>query len=300
MIWGVVFAVSAGLMWCGTGTIISRVARQGKDPIGLMAVTSLLSTVIVWILVPRYDVLANEAIPRLGELIFYMAVAGSSVSVGYLFLQAAMRKGHHGATFAICQSALVFPFIVGVLFWNSQATLWNYGGIASILLCLVFLGMAEGDGEHDAPEPGRLIWLSLALLALVLTGTELILKEATTKWDNWDDVANIRIPISFTAGTIIYQVLAIALKRYNRNMPFIEGILMTALVIPSQLLIFQALEIFSAHKLNGIGWPTAISTCIVSFSFYSIFILKEPLTKLRLTGLLFGIVGVVLVAIRTI
>jgi drug/metabolite transporter (DMT)-like permease len=296
---GVVFAIAAGLMWAGNGVVISRVARHGKDPIGLMAMASLMSMVSAWIFIPHYGAFQQKGlVTRLPQLILYMAIAGSSVSIGYLFLQSAMRKGHHGATFAICQSALVFPFVVGVIFWNSQASIINYAGVAAVLLCLVCLGMAKGEGEHNTPESSRPIWFALAMIALVLTGAELILKEATSTWQGWEDHANIRVPLSLTAGAIVYQVLALALKRYNRTMPFIEAIILTVLVVPSQLLIFRALDIFDAYHRSGLGWPTAISTCIVSFSLYSIFVLKEPLTRLRLTGILFGIVGVVLVAIK--
>ncbi len=298
MLLGVLLAVGAGLMWAGNGVIISRVARHGKDPIGLMALSSLLSAATAWMFLPNYDVFGTDKVTRLPQLITFMAIAGISVSVGYLFLQAAMRKGHHGATFAICQSALILPFAVGVIFWGSQATIFNFCGVGAVLLCLVCLGIAQGEGEHDTPESSRPIWFALAMTALLLTGAELILKEATSTWEGWADHANIRAPISLTAGMLIYQVLALALKRYNRSMPFVEAILMTALVVPSQLMIFMALDIFKANGLSGLGWPTAISTCIVGFSLYSIFVLREPLTRLRLLGISLGLAGVILVAVK--
>ena len=97
-----------------------------------------------------------------------------------------------------------------------------------------------------------------------------------------------------TASMIVIQVAAIVGRRYSRNMPVKEAILQAALLVPSHFLIFEALDIYEQHGVSGLGYPTAVSTCLMGFSLYSVVILRERLTLLRAMGLACGFIGVVL------
>jgi drug/metabolite transporter (DMT)-like permease len=294
MLLGVTCAVLAGLMWAANGTILSRIARRGQDPVSFLAIAGIGNAVAAWAFVPDYGALRAGQVTRLLELAILMMVAGASVGVGALSMQGAFRRGHHGATWSINQAALVSPFLIGLIVWGDTLTLMGVLGAASIVACLTCLGIAKGEGEHLDHKSHR-TWLGFALLAFALTSIELVLKAIPNQWTGWEDVARIRAPLSLTGGMIIFQLIALAGKRYARKLPWIEIVVSVALIVPSQVLIFKTLDIFKTYDLTGLAWPVAIATCIVAFALYSVFVLKERMTLLRGLGIALGVVGIVLI-----
>ena len=294
---GVLYAVAAGLMWAGGGALLSRVVRRGKDPIAFVALSSFVSVPALWLLVPNYDVIGSGEIPRLSELILYMALGGLSVGLAQLALQAAMKKGHHGATWTINNASLVIPFVFGVAFWADQPGASNIVGVAMIVGALVCLGMATERDEHTGRSRLQMGWFLLAMTAFVLTGMEQIAKSVPSQWAGWEDVGRLRAPLALSASTIVLQVVAIVGRRYTRDAPWTEALVMGCLMVPSHFLVYLAIDIFAAEDLTGLGYPMAVCACLLGFAVYSLVVLKERLTPLRGVGLAMGIVGVVLVPV---
>ena len=293
---GVLYAVLAGLMWATGGAILSSVVRRGKDPIAFAALSSLLTAPVIWILVPDYGVIGSQPIPRLADLALFMALGGVSVGLAQLALQAAMKRGHHGASWTINQSSLAIPFVFGVVFWADQPGVGNIIGVGMVLGALVCLGLATERDEHTGRNKWQAAWFALAMLAFVLTGLEQIAKTVPSQWVDWDDVARLRAPLALTVSMLVFQAAAIGGRRYTRNVAWKEAIAMTCLTVPSHFLVYLALDVFAEHQLTGLGYPMAVCVCLLGFAVYSVVILKERLTLLRAMGLLLGIGGVVLVA----
>ena len=294
MLLGVTCAGLAGLMWAANGTILSRIARRGIDPVSFLAIAGIGNAVAAWAFVPNFGAIHAGDLTRTGELAILMMIAGASVGVGALAMQGAFRRGHHGATWSINQSALVSPFLIGLLLWGDKTTLLGLGGAGAIVACLVCLGAVQGEGEH-ANNASHRKWLGFALLAFALTSIELVLKAVPSQWAGWEDLGRIRAPLSLTGGMILFQFIAMAMRRYTRQLPWKEIAISVALIVPSQVLIFKALDIFERHEVGGLTWPTAIATCIVAFALYSVFILKEKMTALRGVGIACGVIGIVLI-----
>ena len=296
MVLGVLYAVAAGLMWAAGGALLSRVVRRGKDPIAFVALSSFVTVPALWLLVPDYDVIGSGEIPRLSELILFMALGGLSVGLAQLALQAAMKRGHHGATWTINNASLVIPFVFGVAFWADQPGLSNIVGVGMILGALMCLGLATERDEHTGRSTLQVGWFVLAMTAFVLTGLEQIAKSVPSQWANWEDVARLRAPLTLSASALVLQTVAIVGRRYTRDAPWKEAIAMGCLMVPSHFLVYLALDAFAAQELTGLGYPMAVCACLLGFAVYSVVILRERLTRLRAVGLAMGIVGVVLVA----
>ncbi len=296
MIFGVLYATLAGLMWATGGAILSSVVRRGKDPIAFVALSSFITVPALWLLVPDYGVIGKGDIPRLPELILFMALGGVSVGFAQLALQAAMKRGHHGATWTINNASLVIPFVFGVAFWADKPGLSNIAGVGLILGALVCLGLATERDEHTGRQKLHLVWLAFAMLAFVLTGLEQVAKSVPSQWTNWEDVGRLRAPLTLSASALVLQTTAILGRRYTRHAPWKEAIFMGCLMVPSHFLVYLALDIFAAHELTGLGYPMAVCACLLGFAVYSVLILKERLTLLRAAGLFLGLIGVVLVA----
>ncbi len=296
---GVLYAVAAGLMWAAGGALLSRVLRRGKDPVAFVALSSFVTVPALWLLVPDYDVIgSSDRIPHLGDLALYMALGGLSVALAQLALQAAMKRGHHGATWTINNASLAIPFVFGVVVWSDQPGASNYVGVGMILGALVCLGLATERDEHTGRQKLQLGWFLLAMTAFVFTGMELIAK-SMPNWKGLEDVGRLRAPLALSASTIVFQTVAIVGRRYTREAPWKEAVAMGCLMVPSHFLVFEALDVFEAAKLTGLGYAMAVCACLLGFVVYSVIVLKERLTVLRGIGLGMGIVGVVLVPITT-
>jgi uncharacterized membrane protein len=296
---GVFYAVITGLMWAAGGALLSRVLRRGKDPVAFVALSSFVTVPALWLLVPDYAVIrGSDEIPRLAELILYMALGGFSVGLAQLALQAAMKRGHQGATWTINNAALALPFVAGVVFWDDQPGVSNFVGVGMILGALVCLGLATERDEHTGRKKLQVGWFLLAMTAFVFTGMELIAK-SMPNWKGIVDVGELRAPLTLSASAIVFQIVAISGRRYTRDAPWKEAVAMGCLMVPSHFLIYKALDIFAEAKLTGLGYPMAVCACLLGFVVYSIVVLKEKLTFLRGVGLVLGFVGVVLVPITT-
>ncbi len=301
MFLGIILAVLAGLLWAGVAALFSYVARHKKDPVAVIALASLVSVSVMWVACPDYGkLLAGEA-TRIGDLAIVMGIGGLCIGMGMIALPAAMHMGHHGATWTIGQSSLVMPVVVGLLVWGDQPAAHNLVGVAIVLAALVCLGIAkekdptpeEGD---ETPRHPRKTWFAVAILAFLFIGLEQTIKTIPSTWTDWEDVARLRAPFALTASMVVYQGVAIVKRRYRRPLPIKEALILPALVVPSHFIIYRALDLFDAAGKAGLGFPTAVSTSIVTFALYSVFVLKEPLTRWRAVGLVLCVAGVIMVA----
>jgi uncharacterized membrane protein len=303
MFLGVALAVSAGLMWAGIAALFSHVARHGKDHVAVLGLSSLISVAATWILVPDYSKLLAGDATRIADLAIVMALGGLFVGLGMTILPAAMRMGHHGATWTIGQASLIVPAVVGLLVWGDRPAPHNLVGVAIVMVSLVCLGIAKGarsDPKKNAPREKRspALWFTMSILAFCLLGLEQTAKTMPSTWPDWEDTARLRPPLALTASMIVYQVIALAQRRYRRPLPIREALILPVLVVPSHFIIYGAVDLFDEAGRAGLGYPTAVSTCIVSFALYSVFVLREPLTRWRAAGLVLCAAGIIMVAFK--
>ena len=140
MIKSLIYIIITGILWGGVGVIFSTVAREKKDFIGFMAVSSFFLLLGAGLFIPDYQILFAGSIPRLAALAGIMISGGVLTAIGMLAIQYAMQHGHQGTSWTIGQSALVFPFLTGVLLWQDTVTTLNVLGVTAIMVALIFFG----------------------------------------------------------------------------------------------------------------------------------------------------------------
>lgn len=291
----VLIILAVGSLWAAVGVVVSRVAKRGEDFLSFMSFTSLLTAATAWIAIPQHHLLFAKRDVEWMQSSLLMVLAGLFSAIGMTVMHHGMRSGHHGATWTIGQSALVCPFVVGILVWRDDLQLTSLCGVLAVLCAIILFGMsANRSSECNSHSGGR--WLSVALLALALLGVQQTLT-AIPSWANWQDTARVRIPMLLTGSVIGYNTTRLIFQRTLRLRKWGEGILLCVVVLVSQLLLFRALDMFASLSRAALVYPIAVGTCTTVFAMYSVFFLKEKATASQILGMAIGCLGVVLVSL---
>ena len=160
------FAVPAlilvGLSWTLTGVVMSDAPRKELDPALILLLSGLVGLCI------NVTILSMQ-VNRLPALRVWLLAGGCyfiSSGLNFLMLQVmsyAMQRGPNGVIWSLIQSALVFPFLTGVLFYGSAFTIIRCAGLVLVLLALALLGAAK---ENQVKSQG---WKKPTFLAFLMT-----------------------------------------------------------------------------------------------------------------------------------
>jgi len=217
--------------------------------------------------------------------------------VGWFVVTVPPEAGETGlavgaAAWTVGQSAMVIPFLAGVMFLGDAMRVCGGLGIAVILCSLA----SFCKGDLDSESPGQ-PWLGFALIAFVFLGVQQTLSSIPSSWDGWSDTAGLRVPIVLTAGAIPL-VCAVVLRR----VPIGQGIWglalgYAALVVLGQMLLFRAMDNLRTEGRLSLAFPLALGTCIVIVSIWDIVTKRQWPDRFTMAGIVLGLAGVILLAV---
>jgi len=296
MIIGVLLLIGTGLAWAFTGVLLSYCAQRRIAATVLLGPQSIVGLTIIFATLPSYSQL-RLGMPAGGWILAALMLAAGTINAcGLLTLQHAMQRGHHGMTWAIGQSAMVLPFLLGVLVFGESPSVWRFVGLGAILISLFTFGRVRSTPVAASAQAAQPIWLPIALVALVLLGASQILSSLPSHIPALTDSARLRIPMFYLGnGAIMIVLWAQRGSRPDKR------VLTLALVgamtgVTGMLALFRGLDLLAAARLTSLGFPIAVGTCIVGFALYSAGILREPLTRTHIIGMALGVVGLALLA----
>ena len=297
MLVGFSMIVAVGATWALVGVIFSRAARNGMDFVSLMAVSSILTTLVGSLVFPDYDRLLNEPSRSCFRAAIPMLSAGFIMACGAVLLNKAMRLGHHGATWALAQSALIVPFLFGVIVWGDEVALRNIIGLVIIIVSILFFAFAKDDAE--IPEKtNTLHWLILAIATLLFIGAQQTVMTLPSRWVDWTDAARLRVPLIQWGTLIGYNLIVFLQKKRIDWTVWRMAVLLALNIIVSQFILFETLDRFAKMSRAAIVFPVGIGVSMILFSLYSFFIIKEKTTWQHLAGMLAGTIGIIFVALK--
>ena len=139
--------IGLGLIWTVVGSVQARVARDQDCDLGnFYAFGCGLVLVICLIPVCLDDVgIGGQFSAIQYEAWILLLVGGVCNALGQQAVLVAMGRGSRGITWAIAQSAMVAPFLMGILWWHESAGLWALTGIIAMIVGLIILALARGD-----------------------------------------------------------------------------------------------------------------------------------------------------------
>jgi drug/metabolite transporter (DMT)-like permease len=296
---GIVMLVGAGLGWAVTGTLLSYLARRRIPAASALAMQMLVAMTLAWVILPDYTALAASGIAAHWRLALLMFVGGFINGAGVLTMQYAMRGGHTGLVWAIGQSALIFPFIVGLIFFHEPATSMRVLGVAAILTALLIYASTRNTGSVSVPgvKANDGSWFFQALSVMVIFGLVQSLMSLPSHLSMLADTARLRVPCFFLGFGMFYFVIWARrpLRPKSRTLGFAAICGVTA--VTSTLLLFLALDRLAQAQMASVGFPTGIGASILFYTIYSIIILREPFSFRHAFGMTANLGGLIALAL---
>lgn len=273
---GISFTILTGLIWVGTGAIISLVMRRKLDYSRCMLFSGLLSSLLSAIFYIRWDVLLAGLPPYFYGLLLCFLFAGIGQACGFEVMLRAMRTGPHAIVWAIVQAALVIPFIANLVLWHAPVRLSGILGLLVVLGGIILLSRVKVKQTADAGTGGH--WLVLTLAAFLCIGAQQTLCTYPSQWVGWEDTANLR-PTLLVLMTAVGWFCIRCFTRPTRGRGiFVPALALSVCGLSSSLLLFLAMDSLRSDQMTAIVFPAAIGTCIAGFALYGRFALREPVS----------------------
>lgn len=298
---GIAAMIIVGSSWCLVGLIMGAAPKRGIDP-GLIQLLGFVCTCLFSI--PA--MIITGGVPDCSWKI--IALTWGALALGGLLnffmlqlMSYAMQRGPNGVIWAVIQSALVFPFIGGILFFGVKLNWTRGGGIICLLTALVFFAMTKNNSNYRGG------WRLPALLALLLAAIQQNLTTMPSYFQEARAVGSIARTLATASGgllgAVIYNFFRMNRTHWQTLCSNIKNPLTWYYTLALQLfnlifayiLFYPGMNAMADAGLGGMCYPMMVGSCIVSFSITAVLLLKEKFSLLQLSGLVICISGLVLI-----
>ncbi len=288
--------ITVGLSWSLTGIVMSDAPRKKCDTAFLLLVSGVLSSLIslFFFLFLQKEALSWKILLLSGGCYFI----GNAVNYCMLqFMSSAMQKGPNGVIWSFIQSALIFPFLTGVIFFGDKLTPLRGAGLLVLLLALIFLGLGK---ENKEKEKG---WKKITFAAFIMAGITLSLNSIPSYFPEARNLNSMGRTFMSGCGTLFAAIFYCYPKyrNYTKEMfltelkrPVLWKYIFTLKLfglIASYLLLYPGLDAMAKAGAGCISYPLVIGSCIMGFNLYSLFILREKWSFLQAAGTILCIAG---------
>ena len=296
---GFLMVTVAGLLWIGVGVAVSRCSARGWN-YSIAQGFSCLGAVLICgaILAAGRSRPGAAEFSRFGFVI--SCLAGVANFYTNILVAQAMRRGPNGLVWGIVESALIGPFLMGVIFFGEKPGMIQLAGLLLILGGVLAMGVAK-----DEKNPGRRKgWLALAFGALLLAMTTQCCNTLPSYFPEMgSNDAVVRTCGLYSGGAIGFALTTLPgmIRRRDfggRGEWTIAAILMVLNTSAGLFFFYRGMDLLVEIGLAGLGCPLAIGVCVIGFSLYSLLILKEKCARASLAGLGAVCLGIILIAIR--
>ena len=296
MLFAIPALICVGLSWSLTGVVMSDAPRKKCDPALLLLVSSSVSGIIS---LTGWALLWNDALS-----LRVMLAAGAcyfiASAVNYCMLQlmsCAMQRGPNGVIWSFIQSALIFPFLTGVVFYNNKLTVWRLLGLILLLLALALLGLGK---DNTVKGKG---WKKPTAAAFFMAGLTLSLNSLPSYYPEARLLNSMGRTFFSCAGSLAaalfycypkYRVRPAAEILTELKRPILWKYVFTLKLfglICSYLLLYPGLDRMAKAGAGCVSYPLVVGSCIVGFNLYSLFVLREKWTFLQASGTVLCIAG---------
>lgn len=316
MLFGITALLVVGASWCLVGIVLGRAPRDGLDT-GIIQLLGACVSIAASITIATCF-LPPGACPA--EVLFrtcgiYFA-AGIFNYFGLQAMAEGMRRGPNGSVWGIMQSAMVFPFLAGILFFGVALTLPRTLGILALLGAIPLFSMAknsknqkEGEEKNDSAHEENGKWRFWAFLSLALIAIQQNLATAPSYDPEAREVSPILRAASTASGTLAAFFLQTVFQKIRRGESFlvflgkIKGSIsrprLWVYVLSMQFfslifaytLLYPGLDAMGKAGAGAVSYPLMVGSCIVSFTLYSALVLREKLSWTQMAALVFCLGG---------
>ncbi|MBN2713777.1 MAG: hypothetical protein JXR97_15270 [Planctomycetes bacterium] len=291
----ILLMVVTGCMWSALGVVMLTVNRRGIPAVdyyglgALAAVFTSLATLVRWDQINWLD-------PRLMHMAFYLVGGGIINSIAQVMIIVNLGRGPKAPIWAISQSAMVIPFLTGLIAFDERLSAAGGAGILLLLFALAILGQPKKRITENQEQSTASNWFLFAAATMILLGISQAIVALPSRWENFSDSGNLRTPLT-CFGSFIGMTMVKLGRRKNYSL---DGIGLCAcfavLATLSYWLLFKAMDLLALVQMTGIAFPLGIGTCITAFSVYTWIVEKVPIAKREVFGVLCTVGGIALMS----
>lgn len=299
---GIAAMVIVGSSWCVVGLVMGNAPKNGVQTDLVQGISAVFSVIIGFFMLVIFNAWSTSTPLVTFWVCLTLAIVGILNFIMLQIMSHAMQSGPNGIIWAIIQSALVFPFIGGIVFFNVQLTFLRLLGIIALLSALILFALAK-----DNTSKGGSRWKVEAFIALAITGVLQNLSNAPAYFQEARGVSSIIRALSMVAGTVAaavcwnlfngkgdsWQKIKATLR--NKKTWLYIGALQLFGIIFSSILMYPGMNVMADHGMGGMCYPVMVGSCIISFTLTSIFMLKEKIRLNQIFALLVCLAGLILI-----
>ena len=301
---GILAMVIVGSSWCLIGLIMGDAPKRGIEPSLVQLFGSIVSasaSVVIMFSTGAFPTASSTVV--LWTCAAY-AFSGASNFFMLQIMSSAMQSGPNGIIWSIIQSAMIFPFIGGILFFGVEFTAFRGVGIVLVLAALVLFAFTK-DNSKDSGK-----WKLKAFICLAICAVQQNITTMPSYFPEVKGVPSICRSLASAAAilvaALIYNIVRMdsvkreQIKKNIRNLTlwkYIAGLQFFNLIF-SYTLMYPGFDAMADHGLGGMCYPMLVGSCIVSFTITSVLILKEKIKPVQLAALAACISGLVFICTK--
>ena len=304
VVFGIIAMVIVGSSWCLVGLVMGDAPKKGIDTSLVQlwgAVVATVASVIIMLATSDYPTAA-------WNVTFYVClILAISAALNFIMLEImarAMQCGPNGVIWSIIQSAMVFQFLVGMIFFDVAFTWLRGAGIVLLLAALVLFAVTQ----DNSGKGGK--WKVLAIAGLVITAIQQNLSVLPSYYPEADKVPSIVRVIATEAGFLISAIVWNLVRMNREHWEKIKSNLKNGMLWKytialqffnlffSYTLHFPGMNVMADKGMGAMCYPMMVGSCIVSFTLSSIWLLKEKMKPVQLAALIACIGGLILICTK--
>ena len=142
LISGICLLLLTGLCWVGIAIVVNDAAEHNRDLDRIQFCTSGLLAVIA-LLILAFQIPSAENYRNLILISIPVFFAGIANFAMLSLMKRGMRSGSPGAVWGIVQSALICPFLMGILCFGVSPTVTRISGILLIVAGIILFSRSD-------------------------------------------------------------------------------------------------------------------------------------------------------------
>ena len=289
----------SGLGWSIIGIIISNCAHKNRNIAAIQGGAALL----IMFLGINILILREKTLIYSQETIFIylvMFITGIINFFNFILMRKAMKKGPNGIVWCIMQSALIFPFLAGILFFGVVPTATRILGVFLIIVGIILTGFGKENQKTQKNLPENNKWIWVTLLAFTIVGISQCFGNLPSYMDGANQVDGVQRAIAFQGGTfsafLFFSLLNTNFRKFDGVGKPMLALTVVTLIIQF-FLFYKGLDIVQQAGAGSIGYPITISSCIIIFFIYSFIFLKETISSSGMAGIILCICGIIAISL---
>lgn len=293
---GILAMVIVGCSWTLCGYIMDKAPKKHIYVPRLL----FFGAVIAFVFSIIYGVITLNEVPTSKGLIISFVALCVCGFVNYFqlsLMSKAMQQGPSGIIWSIVQAGFIFPFFMGIIFFNVKLSWIMSIGFLSVITSLVLFGLTKS-------EKGKGKWKLLVFTAFLATGIGQCLSNLPSYFTEYGVISSAFRTAFWSLGLMAGSVFVhlkelksfiISLKNDAKRIEIWQYacILQLFELIMSLCLLYRGMDALSQAGKGSIAYPIMVCSCLICFEIIALTILREKRTLLQIIALLLCLAGVV-------